>query len=67
MRRPTGLSQRYVCSGADETTVLACAQVAMSPGHTSGMDAVTGLLIGLAAWDAPGLLGIGDPGDEPAH
>ncbi len=56
-----------VCSGADETTVLACAQVAMSPGHTSGMDAVTGLLIGLAAWDAPGLLGIGDPGDEPPH
>ena len=30
------------------------AEAAMSVGHTSGMDAVTGLLIGLAAWNDPG-------------
>ncbi len=29
-------------------------EAAMSIGHTSGMDAVTGLLIGLAAWNDPG-------------
>jgi hypothetical protein len=39
--------------GPDE--LLPIAEAAMRAGHTSGMDAVTGLLFGLAAWDG------GDP------
>lgn len=37
--------------------VRARAEAAMRVGHTSGMAAVNGLLLGLAAWDGPGLLG----------
>jgi hypothetical protein len=33
--------------------LLAIAENAMRVGHTSGMDAVTGLLLGLAAWNQP--------------
>ncbi len=50
-----------ICSGAGASIVLESAEAAMSQGHTSGMDVVTGLLLGVAAWDAPGLLGMGSP------
>jgi hypothetical protein len=36
--------------------LLAIAESAMRVGHTSGMDAVTGLLVGLTAWDGNDLL-----------
>ena len=43
-----------ICGGKAAASVLPVAEAAMQVGHTSGMDAVTGLLIGLAAWtDAP--------------
>ncbi len=45
-------------AGASVGTVRESAKVAMSLGHTSGMDAVTGLLLGAAAWDASELLGL---------
>jgi hypothetical protein len=38
-----------VCAGSRH--IQDCAKSAMQSGHTSGMDAVTGLLFGLAAWD----------------
>ncbi|MCJ7433967.1 MAG: DUF2877 domain-containing protein [Anaerolineales bacterium] len=40
-----------ICAGLDLQHVRDCAKSAMQIGHTSGMDAVTGLLFGLAAWD----------------
>jgi len=46
-----------ICAGADSHHVLEGAGAAMRIGHTSGMDAVTGLLFGLAAWDGHHLLG----------
>ncbi len=46
-----------ICAGADNNHVLESARAAMRAGHTSGMDAVTGLLFGLAAWDGAHLLG----------
>ena len=33
--------------------LLEIAEQAMQTGHTSGMDTVTGLLLGIAAWNAP--------------
>jgi hypothetical protein len=39
-----------ICRGEDSDRVLPVAESAMKVGHTSGMDAVTGLLIGLSAW-----------------
>ncbi|MEW5941016.1 MAG: DUF2877 domain-containing protein [Chloroflexota bacterium] len=39
-----------ICMGWNPDRVLAAAECAMQVGHTSGMDAVTGLLVGLAAW-----------------
>ena len=45
-----------ICRGEDADRVLRVAESAMKVGHTSGMDAVTGLLVGLAAWTAPQLL-----------
>ena len=36
--------------------LLAMAESAMESGHTSGMDAVTGLLFGLATWDGKSIL-----------
>ncbi len=33
--------------------LLETAEQAMQNGHTSGMDTVTGLLLGISAWDAP--------------
>jgi hypothetical protein len=40
-----------ICTGSDPQQVRDCARSAMRAGHTSGMDTVTGLLFGLAAWD----------------
>jgi hypothetical protein len=48
--RLAGLAEA-ICKGMDSRELLETAQAAMSVGHTSGMDAVTGLLLGLAAWD----------------
>lgn len=45
-----------ICTGAGDERVLPYANAAMHSGHTSGMDAVTGLLFGLAAWDGANLL-----------
>jgi hypothetical protein len=45
-----------ICSGTDSSELLERANGAMSVGHTSGMDAVTGLLLGLAAWDRDALI-----------
>jgi hypothetical protein len=40
-----------ICKGMDSNQLYERANTAMHVGHTSGMDAVTGLLLGLAAWD----------------
>jgi hypothetical protein len=40
-----------ICQGRDPKILLDIAQIAMHAGHTSGVDAVTGLLAGLLAWD----------------
>jgi hypothetical protein len=45
-----------ICSGASVEQTTLHTEAAMQLGHTSGMDAVSGLLIGMAAWDAPHLL-----------
>ena len=39
-----------ICLGENSDRLLAVAESAMQVGHTSGMDAVTGLLIGLVVW-----------------
>ncbi len=39
-------------TGDDSDRLLNSAETAMQVGHTSGMDTLTGLLIGLAAWEA---------------
>ncbi len=40
-----------ICRGENPDSLLAAAEAAMRVGHTSGMEAVAGLLIGLSAWD----------------
>ena len=40
-----------ICKGLNSVELLELANAAMSMGHTSGMDTVTGLLLGLIAWD----------------
>jgi hypothetical protein len=40
-----------ICRGEDPEHILAIAETAMRIGHTSGMDAVTGMLAGLMAWE----------------
>jgi hypothetical protein len=47
-----------ICRGEDSDRILPVAESAMRVGHTSGMDAVTGLLVGLAAWTAPQMFSI---------
>lgn len=42
-----------ICRGENSDRLPALVESAMRIGHTSGMDAVTGLLIGLAAWNGP--------------
>jgi hypothetical protein len=44
-----------ICRGGNPERLLETVESAMQVGHTSGMDAVTGLLIGLAAWISPGI------------
>ncbi len=44
---------RAIGSGADSNAVVSSAQAAMQLGHSSGMETVKGLLLGLAAWDRP--------------
>ena len=45
-----------ICRGENRARVLACAEGAVDVGHTSGMAAVHGLLLGLQAWDGHHLL-----------
>jgi hypothetical protein len=40
-----------ICYGVEPTQLHKTAEPAMSVGQTSGMDAVTGLLMGIAAWE----------------
>ncbi len=40
-----------ICSGDNSDRLLNSAETAMQVGHTSGMDTVTGLLVGLTAWE----------------
>jgi hypothetical protein len=47
-----------ICSGANPGQLHITAETAMSVGHTSGMEVVTGLLMGLAAWEGNRLLSI---------
>lgn len=43
-----------LCQGESPERLSGIADAAFNVGHTSGMDAVTGLLLGLAAWDPIG-------------
>lgn len=45
-----------ICHGENSDRILNSVESAVRVGHTSGMDAVTGLLIGLATW-----ISMGDP------
>jgi Protein of unknown function (DUF2877) len=45
-----------ICAGAARERVITRAEAAMRVGHTSGMETVNGLLLGLAAWDGSELL-----------
>ena len=47
-----------ICSGDNSKHLHETAQTAMSVGHTSGMEVVTGLLMGLTAWEGNRLLSI---------
>jgi hypothetical protein len=42
-----------ICYGEDRERLGEVAEAAFKVGHTSGMDTVTGLLIGLSAWASP--------------
>ena len=42
---------RAISTPESQAQILAAAELAMHSGHSSGMDAVTGLLFGLACWD----------------
>ena len=55
-----------VCVGEPEEKVREVAEIAFQVGHTSGMDAATGLLAGLAAWQ-DGLIPKSLSGDMVAH
>jgi len=45
-----------ICRETDSERLADIAETAMRVGHTSGMDAVTGMLMGLVAWDGNNLL-----------
>ena len=47
-----------ISHGQNSERLLEVAEAAMRVGHTSGMDAVTGMLVGLAAWEGNDLLSI---------
>lgn len=55
-----------ICHGEYPDRVLSKVESAMQVGHTSGMDAVTGLLIGLTAWEAQELIRCYLPAPCPA-
>lgn len=42
---------KAICAGQPAERVHAAAEIAFQTGHTSGLDAATGLLCGLAAWN----------------
>jgi hypothetical protein len=44
-----------ICRGASPERLRAVAEAAFKVGHTSGRDAVTGLLIGFITWNNPGI------------
>jgi hypothetical protein len=44
-----------ICAGSDPQHVQDRLNAAAQAGHTSGMDAATGLLVGLAVWNRPGI------------
>lgn len=46
---------QVISHGENSERLLTAAQAVMQTGHTSGMDAVTGLLMGMTVWDAPRL------------
>lgn len=48
---------RAIGDGGETDRLIKIAEVAMQMGHTSGMDAVTGLMLGMAAWAPPPGLG----------
>jgi len=53
--RLAGLAEA-ICRGENSDRFLTTVESALRVGHTSGMDTVTGLLIGLIAWNSPGTL-----------
>jgi hypothetical protein len=46
---------KAICHGENPGRLLETAESAVQVGHTSGLDAVTGLLIGLATWISSGI------------
>jgi hypothetical protein len=46
----------FICRGAQPEQVRAAAEIVFQTGHTSGLDAATGLLAGFGAWNADLLL-----------
>jgi hypothetical protein len=44
-----------ICRGGSPAYLTQVAEASMRAGHTSGMDALTGLLVGLTTWSYPGL------------
>jgi hypothetical protein len=44
-----------ICRGENSDRLLTATESAMQVGHTSGMDAVTGLLVGLTVWNNSGI------------
>jgi hypothetical protein len=50
---------RAICKPENPGQLLLAAESAMQSGHTSGMDAVTGLLFGLATWEGETNLAFG--------
>ena len=57
---------QVIASRATVEELIQIAEAAMAVGYSSGMDAVTGLLIGLGAWDTPSLLTLFPPEAELA-
>jgi hypothetical protein len=46
-----------ICRGTQPKEIVEIAEIAMMVGHTSGMETVTGLLLGLTTWEGNQLLG----------
>lgn len=54
--RRLAIPAESICSGQDPAHLTEPAEAALRVGHTSGLEAVTGLLAGLAAWEGNQLL-----------